>query len=376
MIKKPSASLLLFILLLVDSPSKAVQMSTRTFNPEEIKVQMSVDVDIVYHVLAHFVVPGDPSNLYSEQYVAEIQQAKKDLEIGLTKLDQYRKSMEAVYQQHSRLRFLNLALFMADDFSSFKQALLKVDIQLPPEEGVGNKETLEERRMRDSQLGLMFGNTRRLVPLFQKRFPDPAERQFVKLFAECLEDEYGNFYKVYREARTELEDSKFEKFMLVWKSRGLDMVRPWAARSGVNVFNIYLSEVLRNNGRGIPVNEDQRVIFNVVAPLPETQDQQEKTLFVILHETTHRLTDQAVESVQSTPEVEINRACENAVFFADLLYLKNRYPSLQGKYMQFFLNLPTEKPIDVSALEGQFRSTYPLSPTLQSRIEQLVRSLS
>jgi len=376
MIKKPSASLLLFILLLVDSPSKAVQMSTRTFNPEEIKVQMSVDVDIVYHVLAHFVVPGDPSNLYSEQYVAEIQQAKKDLEIGLTKLDQYRKSMEAVYQQHSRLRFLNLALFMADDFSSFKQALLKVDIQLPPEEGVGNKETLEERRMRDSQLGLMFGNTRRLVPLFQKRFPDPAERQFVKLFAECLGDEYGNFYKVYREARTELEDSKFEKFMLVWKSRGLDMVRPWAARSGVNVFNIYLSEVLRNNGRGIPVNEDQRVIFNVVAPLPETQDQQEKTLFVILHETTHRLTDQAVESVQSTPEVEINRACENAVFFADLLYLKNRYPSLQGKYMQFFLNLPTEKPIDVSALEGQFRSTYPLSPTLQSRIEQLVRSLS
>ena len=376
MIKKPSASLLLFILLLVDSPSKAVQMSTRTFNPEEIKVQMSVDVDIVYHVLAHFVVPGDPSNLYSEQYVAEIQQAKKDLEIGLTKLDQCRKSMEAVYQQHSRLRFLNLALFMADDFSSFKQALLKVDIQLPPEEGVGNKETLEERRMRDSQLGLMFGNTRRLVPLFQKRFPDPAERQFVKLFAECLEDEYGNFYKVYREARTELEDSKFEKFMLVWKSRGLDMVRPWAARSGVNVFNIYLSEVLRNNGRGIPVNEDQRVIFNVVAPLPETQDQQEKTLFVILHETTHRLTDQAVESVQSTPEVEINRACENAVFFADLLYLKNRYPSLQGKYMQFFLNLPTEKPIDVSALEGQFRSTYPLSPTLQSSIEQLVRSLS
>ena len=376
MIKKPSASLLLFILLLVDSPSKAVQMSTRTFNPEEIKVQMSVDVDIVYHVLAHFVVPGDPSNLYSEQYVAEIQQAKKDLEIGLTKLDQYRKSMEAVYQQHSRLRFLNLALFMADDFSSFKQALLKVDIQLPPEEGVGNKETLEERRMRDSQLGLMFGNTRRLVPLFQKRFPDPAERQFVKHFAECLEDEYGNFYKVYREARTELEDSKFEKFMLVWKSRGLDMVRPWAARSGVNVFNIYLSEVLRNNGRGIPVNEDQRVIFNVVAPLPETQDQQEKTLFVILHETTHRLTDQAVESVQSTPEVEINRACENAVFFADLLYLKNRYPSLQGKYMQFFLNLPTEKPIDVSALEGQFRSTYPLSPTLQSSIEQLVRSLS
>ncbi len=375
-IKKSSVSILLVIFFLVASLSKAVEISTRTFNPEEIRVQMSVDVDIVYHVLAHFAVPGDPSNLYSEEYVAEIRQAKKDLETGLTKLDQYRKSMEPVYQQHPRLRFLNLALFMADDYSSFKQALLKVDNQLPPEEGAGNKETLEERRTRDSHFGLMFGNTRRLVPLFQKRFPEPAERQFVKLFAECLEDEYSNFYKVYREARTELEDSKFEKFMLVWKSRGLDLLRPWAARSGVNIFNVYLSAVLRNNGRGIPVKEDQRVIFNVVAPLPETRDQQENTLFVILHETTHRLTDQVVESVQSVPEVEFNRTCENAVFYADLLYLKSRYPTLQGKYMQFFLNLPAEKPIDMSVLESQFRNTYSLPSTLQSSIEQLVKNLS
>jgi hypothetical protein len=29
---------------------------------------MNPDIDIVYHTLAHFNVPGDPSNLYSTDY--------------------------------------------------------------------------------------------------------------------------------------------------------------------------------------------------------------------------------------------------------------------------------------------------------------------
>ena len=96
---------------------------------------------------------------------------------------------------------------------------------------------------------------------------------------------------------------------------------------------------------------------------------------MILHETTHRLTDQTVGSVQSTSEVEFNKSCENAVFYADLLYLKRRFPSLQGKYMQFFLNFSTERPIDLPTLESQFRNTYPVSPKLQSSLEQLVKDL-
>lgn len=350
-------------------------ISSRTFNPEEIRVQVSVDVDIVYHALAHFSLPGDPSNLYSEGYAAQILQAKKDLETGLTKLDQRCKEMEPAYQQHPRLRFLNLALFMADDYSSFKQSLLKVDDPFSPEPEPGNKETLEERRLRDSRTGLIFGNTRRLIPLYQKRFPDPTERQFVKLFAECMDDEYSKFYKVYREARIELDQSSFERFMKYWDSDGLNQLKPWAARSEVNVFNIYLSAVLKSNGRGVPVNEEQRVIFNVVAPLPETQDQTVTTLFVIMHETTHRLTDAIVETVQPAQGDDFATIRENAVFFADLLYVQSRYPRLLSRYMKFFLNLPPEKQIESALLEDLFHKTYPLSPAIQTRMGQLVKSL-
>jgi hypothetical protein len=44
---------------------------------------------------------------------------------------------------------------------------------------------------------LLFGNAKRLIPLFKKRFPELAERQFVRQFAECMDDEQTQFYKQY-----------------------------------------------------------------------------------------------------------------------------------------------------------------------------------
>jgi hypothetical protein len=84
-------------------------------------------LDIVYHTLAHFAVPGDPSNLHSKAYIEQIRQAKKDLEVGQTKLDQFQAALEASYRKLPGLRFLNLAPFMADDYASFKQALAMID---------------------------------------------------------------------------------------------------------------------------------------------------------------------------------------------------------------------------------------------------------
>src|SRR2546425_7489580 len=62
---------------------------THRFDPKQIQISLNPDLDIVYHTLAHFAVPEDPSNLYSKDYVEHIHQAKKDLEVGQTKLDQF-----------------------------------------------------------------------------------------------------------------------------------------------------------------------------------------------------------------------------------------------------------------------------------------------
>jgi hypothetical protein len=176
---------------------------------------------------------------------------------------------------------------MADDYASFKQALLMIDYDVEKERPEDSRETLELRRAQGKAVPLLFGNAKRLIPLFKKRFPEAAERQFVRQFAECMDDEQTQFYKQYREARSEADQQNFERFMKFWKMEGYGIIWPWAARSGVNTFNVFLSPVIRSNGRGVPVNQEQRVLFNVVAPLPETQDQIVGSLFVILHETTH-----------------------------------------------------------------------------------------
>jgi len=347
--------------------------STHRFDPKEIQISLNPDLDIVYHTLAHFAVPGDPSNLYSKEYITQIRQAKKDLEVGQTKLDQVQAALEASYRKLPGLRFLNLAPFMADDYASFKQALAMIDFNFR-NEAEDSRETYEQRKAREALAPLLFGNTRRLIPLFKNRFPDPAEHEFVKLFAESMDDERDRFYKSYREARTEVDQASREKFEQLWKSEGANLLSPWAARSGVNVFNIYLCPVMKRNGRGVPVNQEQRVLFHVVAPLPETKAESLQSLFVVLHETTHRLTDRLVDSSTTISEPQKAVARENAAFYADHLFLKSRYPQLHEAYLKFFLSLD-QSGLSGAAVETEFLKSYPVETALQGALDQLVRSL-
>jgi hypothetical protein len=347
--------------------------ATHSFNANEIQILTNPDVDVVYHTLAHLSLPGDPSNLHFSEYLQHIQQAKQDLEVGQTKLDQAAKQLESAYQKLPRLRFLNLAPFMADDYASFKQALAMIDFNFRTE-AVDSRETYEQRKAREAQDPLLFGNTRRLIPLFRNRFPDPAEHEFVKQFAECMDDERNRFYKPYREARTEIDQLSQDRFHQFWKAEGFKLLQPWAVRSSVNVFNIYLCPVMKRNGRGVIVNQEQRVLFNLVAPLPESKDEALHSFFVILHETTHRLTDPFVDSASEMPEAQKGSARENLAFYADHVYLKTRHPQHHAAYLKFFLNLDRSN-LSPSALESEFLKNYPSTSSLKSSIDQFIRSL-
>lgn len=346
---------------------------THSFNPKQIQVSLNPDLDIVYHTLAHFAVPGDPSNLHSKAYIEQIHQAKKDLEVGPTKLDRFQAALEQSYRKLPGLRFLNLAPFMADDYASFKQALAMIDFNFR-NEAEDSRETYEQRKAREALAPLLFGNTRRLIPLFKNRFPEPAEHEFLKQFAESMDDERDHFYKPYREARTEVDQASLERFDQLWKSEGSKILGPWASRSGVNVFNIYLCPVMKRNGRGVPVNQEQRVLFHVVAPLPETPAESLHSMFVVLHETTHRLTDRLVDSAATIPVPQKVASRENAAFYADHIFLKTRYPQRHEAYLKFFLSLD-QSSLPAAAVEKEFLKSYPVEASLQSALDQLVKSL-
>jgi len=343
------------------------------FNPSEIHILLNPDLDIVYHTLAYFSVPGDPSNLYSKDYMDQIRQAKMDLEAAPTKLDASAADLNTIYSQLPRLRFLNLAPFMADDYASFKQALALIDFNFRTE-AVDSTETYEQRKARDALAPLFFGNTRRLIPLLRNRFPDPAEHAFVKRFAECMDDERDHFYKIYREARTEVDQAALQRFQQFWASEGLKMISPIAARTGVTVFNLYLCPVMQRNGRGVPVNQDQKVLFNVVIPLPEVKEQTLEAFFVALHETTHRLTDRIVDLASGIPEAEKPSARENASFYADHVYLKSRYPRHHLSYLKFFLHRRNSGAENKEG-EAEFLRSYPLDSSVKASIEQLLKEL-
>jgi hypothetical protein len=351
------------------------QSSTRAFDPNDIQILMNPDIDIVYHTLAYFSVPGDSSNLFSSDYIRQIKKAKQNLETTETKLDQLSPQLEKMYREMPSLRFLNLAPFMADDYASLKQALSSIDFNFRSQTDEDVRESPEERKTKSGNTPILFGNSRRLIPLLKNRFPDPAERQFLKQFAECMDDERTLFYKNYRDIRTELDQQGYERFLKFWKADGMKMLYPWAQKSNVNVFNIYLCPVIMRNGRGVPIKQEQRVLFNIVAPLPETSSEAEHSFFVVLHETTHRLTDNLVDGQTDSKSVIRDPVVyENAAFYADHIYLKKSFPQYDGDYMKFFLSLDNTN-LRAAQLESEFMKSYPVTDSLKRVIEQFVHNL-
>jgi hypothetical protein len=153
------------------------------------------------------------------------------------------------------------------------------------------------------------------------------------------------------------------------------MVSPWAARTGVTVFNIYLCPVMKTVGRGVPVNQEQRIFLNVVAPLPENREQTIGSFCIVLHETVRQVTDGVLESGKPPAGIQLDVLRENAAFQASREYLKIRYPQSYLAYLRFFLNLPESAASSTASLETEFEKAYPVPETLKKILEELVRSL-
>ncbi len=343
------------------------------FDSSRIKILSDPNLDVIYHTLAHFNLPGDRFNLFSEDYVRRMDQAKRDLEVGETRLDREAAALEQRYRQRPRLRFLIQAPFLADDLSSFKQALALIDYDFRTRTvPVGPK---GQRRKEP----LMFGNSRRLIPVFRNRFQAAQEREFAKQFAGCLEEELSRFYMLYREARTEWDQQGMKWFTSFWKSQGMSILEPWASRSEVTQFKVFLTPVMKRRGLGVPVEQGGEVLFHVLTPLPESRQEAMHSFFVLLYETTRRSTDPlAVIPGSSSPTNRASmesRVRKNTALLAAHLYLKTRFPGVHRSFLNFFLKLPAGKASEVESLEPLFARQFPLNPASRRRVEAFVARL-
>ena len=343
------------------------------FDSSRIRILSDPNLDVVYHTLAHFNLQGDRFNLFSEDYVRRMDRAKRDLEVGETRLDREAAALEQQYRQRPRLRFLIRAPFLADDLSSFRQALALIDYDFR------TRTVPAGARGKRRKEPLMFGNSRRMIPVFRNHFQAPQERAFAKRFAGCLEEEHSRFYMLYREARSEWDQQGVEWFTSFWKSRGMSILEPWAAKSGVTRFKVFLTPVMKGRGLGVPVEQGGEVLFHVLAPLPESRREAMDSFFVLLHETVRRSTDGlAVFPGPADPPDRDSLSSgvrRNAALVAGHLYLKARFPGVHRSYLNFFLKLPAGKASEVESPEPLFARRFPLDPTSRRRVEALVARL-
>lgn len=289
----------------------------------KMRIKTCFQADIVYHMLAHMDVQGNPSNLFSPSYIHKISEAKTSyapcLEVAMESLREY-------YNRHfERLCVVNFLPYYTEGVDGLIVALKNYPTF-----------TLEDK----------------------KRFVDP--------FVTLLTREREQFYEVYwREslASNARNMEEFEKYLckhlaplgLLFHNSNL---RP----------NVFISLSMTTFGRGFGMEG----FLSASVPLPMGPVEYEDAFFQVVHEFTHQLTDSLLESAITMDDG--SHALSESLAIVGDYYLFQRLSLEKTKdYLEWVSRADQNNEKPVASLSDAFPLSEKLDLSLRDLVDQLCR---
>ena len=280
-------------------------------------------LDLVYHMLAHMPV-NNASNLYSEEYMAKIKEAKggqfEDITESMGQLAEY-------YNKHfERLGMVNFIFFGCQEVDA-----LKYMIEQYPYFTTDDKECF--------------------------LYPFLALLQKEELFYESY---WKSLYEQSEEARAQLEaylTKEWGKYKVLGSYFHKDR-----AIAGI-------SYSMTSNGRGMYIGED---VFAAVVPFAEEEKEYKGMFLQLLHEYTHGFTDVMLQQNISM-EDGTHGFSENVVIVFDYYLIKALCPEDLEAYL-YFLSPEAESGGPIMT-EEILLSVFELPAQWHERLQQLVKDI-
>ncbi len=290
---------------------------------EKVEIKTSFPLDMVYHLLAHLDLAGNPANLYSPSYVQAIEEAeaKKAPDLGRAL-----QSLGKVYRDNFQsLAAINFIPYYTGDIPSLVKTLLN-------------------------------------YPGFTLLDRD----DFIKPFCSLMEEEEG-FFRGYWEGRLAANAENIESFAFYLADQ-FAKIEPFF-RNAQRRPEVYLSVSLTRYGRGFPVEG----LLAAAVPLPKSPKEYEGTFLQLFHEYTHPLTDGFLKEEIKMSDDSHNLS-ERLVIVADYYLLERLNPGLLPAYLRWLADLGFSEagkwtPRDL--LDSQ----SPLDPKLQATLLDMVEGL-
>jgi len=275
-------------------------------------------VDLWLHGFALLTSDTGGVPFFARGYKQEVTALKRQRNL-YTQLDANQPNLSARFATTPTLAN---AQFLAMYFSSFQEIVNAADLFF--------RSQGDPRASRDPQM-------QQGIAILAANFPTQADRNWLRLFVQSLQDESTKFFHAYWTGEQQTRGAAYAAFQEQWLSRYYPKLSRFLNNTQQSAGQLALSIPLGGEGRTINDGKQSNII---AVEFPKTVDAAPEALFAFVHEAIARLVEEAIND-NSTPAEQRSGATAgytgNGAVRGGALLLQKTEPTLVADYMRFYL---------------------------------------
>lgn len=178
---------------------------------------------------------------------------------------------------------------------------------------------------------------RMYIAILASAFRSAADREWLRLFAECVDDESRRFYHEYWTSETRGHARVVAHVDSLWQRQWRPAIQRFLNNTQQQNGELYVSLPLDGEGRTIKGGKQENA---VAVAMPEAIDQPEAALFVFVHEIAGSVANGALQD-NTTPAEQrsgvSSRYEQAAAVRAGAMLLERTIPNIVPGYMRYYL---------------------------------------
>lgn len=302
------------------------------------RVTTDEHVDLWLHGFALLTSDTGHVPFFARGYKQEVQGIKRQKNL-LTQLDANQQQLSQRFVSNPGL---TNAQFLAMYFPSFQEIVNATDLFI---RSSGNPRAASDPQMQQ-EIAILAGN-----------FPSPADRDWLRLFVQSLQDESTKFFHAYWTGEQQTRGAAFAQFNQQWTSEYYPKLARFLNNTQQASGSLMLSIPLGGEGRTI---NDGKQANAIAVAFPRTPAAATEALYVFVHESVGRIVEEAISDNTTPAERRSGSTLSysgNGAVRGGAVLLQRLAPGLVPGYMRFYLQTlgrtaPTGDP--TAAFEAAF----------------------
>jgi hypothetical protein len=316
------------------------------------RVKTEEHIDLWLHGFALLTSDTGHVPFFARGYKQEVTALKRQKNI-LTQLDANQKELSARFAANPGL---TNGQFLAMYFPSFQEIVNATDLFI---RSSGNPRAASDPQMQQE------------IAILAATFSSPADRNWLRLFVQSLQDENTRFFHAYWTSEQQTRGAAFAQFNQQWTGQYYPKLSRFLNNTQQAAGDLVLSIPLGGEGRTINDGKQSNVI---AVEFPKTPEAAAEPLYTFVHEAVGRLVDEAIAD-NTTPAEQRSGATVgysgNGAVQAGAILLQRVAPDLVPGYMRFYLQT-LGKPVPTGDAAAAFSAAFPIPQAILTAVTKQI----